>query len=200
LNYSKKWRFLMARKQTRKFTISVLLTMFCILLISITQVTAHAAPQYGYGRGQGRTDSVNINDYHTSSWDRFSHNYQFSSGADYRFDFGRPTTYSGFVPVDALSVNIRRDANVALQPPSYGVFSGFIPTEPSNRLFPQPVNPNYHQLVELESPNVNSRYDTLQMGVNAEPLGNFESNRSQMNMQNVGTGEFLPPTSIRELP
>ena len=106
--------------------------------------------------------------------------YQFTSGQDYRFDLGRPTTFDGFVPVNVHTVNIRRDANVSLRPPGYGVFSGVIPTEPSNRLFPRPVNPHFHRPVEMENPNVIPRFDTLQMGVNAEPIGN------PINMFNVG--------------
>jgi len=181
---------------------TILTAVFFIMLMSAAEVTVQAAPQYRYGTGQGQTDSVNVNDYHTSAWDRYSHNYQFSSGSDYRYDFGRSTTYNGFVPVDTLSVNTRRDANVALQPPRYGIFSGHIPTAPSNMLFPQPINPSFHQPSMLESPNVNARFDTLQMGANAGSLGDFAGNsdhsRSQMNIQNVGAGEFLPPTSIIE--
>ena len=166
--------------------------IFVILTMAGAQ-NVQAAPEYGFGRDQGRIDTVNENDFHTSQWDRFSHNYQFSSGSDHRFELGRPTTFNGFVPVDVLTVNMRRDANVSLRPPSYGIFSGHVPTEPSNRLFPQPVNPHFHQAFVIESPNVDPRFDTLRQGTNAEPIGN------PMNMhQNVGTGEFLPPTSIME--
>ena len=65
-------------------------------------------------------------------------NYHFHSGANFRYDLGRPTTFTGNVPLNVFTANIRRDSNVALWPPSYGVFSGFIPTMPTNPLFPQP--------------------------------------------------------------
>jgi len=64
---------------------------------------------------------------------------------------------------------------------------------PSNNLFPQPVNPHFHQAFQMQDPNLDPRFDTLQHGVNAEPIGN------PMNMQqNVSTGGFLPSTSIRD--
>ena len=168
----------------------LVIILFTALMFA-SQVTAQAAPQHGFGAGQGRTDTVNENDFHTAAWDRFSFNYQFISGSDHRFELGRPTTFNGFVPVDVFSVNMRRDANVSLRPPQYGVFSGFIPTEPSNLLFPQPVNPHFHSAFTLNDPNINPAFDTLQIGANAQPIGN------PMNMhQNVSTGEFLPPTSV----
>jgi len=175
----------------RKFVIVSFVTLLWLLLMLATSVTVYAAPQHGFGTGQGRTDTVNENDFHTAAWDRFSFNYQFTSGSDHRFELGRPTTFNGFVPVDVHTVNIRRDANVSLRPPSYGIFSGHFPTEPSNRFFPQPVNPHFHQPMHMHSPNLDPRFDTLQQGVNAQPIGN------PMNMhQNVSGGEFLPSTSI----
>jgi hypothetical protein len=166
-----------------------------IALTFATQVTVHAAPQHGFGRDPGRIQPVLENDFHTAQWDRFQFNYQFTSGTDHRFELGRPTTFNGFVPVDISTVNVRRDSNVSLRPPLYGIFSGHLDTDPSNRFFPQPVNPNFHQPFVLESPNVDPRFDTLQMGANAQPIGN------PMNMQqnvgsSAGSGEFLPPTSI----
>ena len=173
-----------------------------IALLSATRVTVHAAPQHGFGRDPGRIQPVNVNDFHTAQWDRFHNNYIFTSGMDYRFDLGRPTTFNGFVPVDVFSVNFRRDANVSLQPPRYGVFSGIISTDPSNRFFPQSVNPNFHRPFELENPNVIPVFDTLRLGTNAQPLGN------PMDIQTTNTpastpstnsgGGFLPPTSIME--
>ena len=175
----------------RKFVIISFGTLLWLALMLAMSVTAYAAPQHGFGRGQGRTDTVNENDFHTAAWERFSFNYQFTSGSDHRFELGRPTTWGGFVPVDVHSANIRRDANVSLRPPSYGIFSGHFPTEPSNRFFPQPVNPHFHQPQHLHNPNLNPRFDTLQQGVNVQPIGN------PINIhQNVSGGEFLPPTSI----
>ena len=176
----------------RKFNwiVPIVAIIMFIALMFTSQVTVHANPQHGFGTGQGRTDTVNVNDFHTSAWDRFSFNYQFTSGSDHRFELGRPTTFDGFVPVNVYTVNIRRDAQVALRPPSYGIFSGHIPTDPNNLLFPQPVNPNFWTASQLENPNVIPRFDTLQMGVNAEPMGN------PLNIHNVGTPSVLPSTSF----
>ena len=73
-------------------------------------------------------------------WERLNFNYHFTSGG---FDLGRPTTFDGIVPIDVFTVNVRVDSQVALRPPSYGVFSGVIPTEPLNPLMPQPLNPQF---------------------------------------------------------
>jgi hypothetical protein len=163
---------------------------FCFIALLSSPITTLAAPQYGFGQGQGRTDTINENDFHTAEWARFWFNYFFSSGMDYRYDLGRPTTFSGFVPVDVYSVNIRRDANTSFLPPQYGISSGFIPTNPSNILFPPVPNLAYFTAWLLENPDMIPLFDTLFMGVNAPPLDN------PMNMQNVGGGNFLPPTSI----
>ena len=182
----------MTQKQLKiNWLAPVLAAIVFIALMFATQITAHASPQHGFGQGQGRTDTINENDFHTSAWDRFSFNYEFTSGNDHRFELGRPTTFSGFVPVDVFTVNMRRDANVSLRPPRYGVFSGNFPTEPSNLFFQQPVNPHFHSAFTLNDPNLHPAFDTLQMGTNAQPIG------SPMNMQqNVTTEGFLPPTSI----
>jgi len=179
-----------SNKPPRKLLAVIFSAAIFFILLMATPTTLHAAPQHGFGRNQGRTDTVNEQDFHTSQWDRFNFNYQFTSGSDHRFEFGRPTTFNGFVPVDVYTVNIRRDAQVSLHPPGYGVFSGFIPTPPVNHLFPQPMNPHFHQPVQLQDPNLSPMFDTLRHGVNAVPVGN------PFNMQNVNTDEFLPPTSI----
>ena len=177
-------------KPNRKLFAVICGAVLCFILLMAASTTAYAAPQHGFGTGQGRTDTVNENDFHTNHWERFSYNYQFTSGSDHRFELGQPTTFSGFVPVDVYSVNMRRDAQVSLQPPRYGIFSGNIPTPPANQLFPQPVNPHFHQPFQLQDPNVDSRFDTLGLGVNAAPIG------STSNTHNVNAGDFLPPTSI----
>lgn len=174
----------------RRFAPIMAAIVWIVLMLAI-QVTVYAAPQHGFGQGQGRNGAINENDFHTAAWDRFHFNYHFISGSNHAYELGRSTSFHGFVPVDVFSVNMRRDANVSMLPPSYGVFSGHVPTDPSNRLFQQPVNPNFHQPFMLESPNLHTTFDTLQMGVNAQPIGN------PMNMhQNVTTGSFLPHTSI----
>jgi len=177
-------------KPINKLAAVILGAVFGFILLMAMSTTVHAAPQHGFGTGQGRTDTVNEQDYHTSQWERFNYNYQFTSGSDHRFELGRPTTFNGFVPVDVFTVNMRRDANVSLRPPSYGIFSAQLPTPPANHLFVQPVNPHFHQGFQLQDPNIQPRFDTLGHGVNAPTVGN------PFNMHNVGAGEFLPPTSV----
>lgn len=164
--------------------------MAIVMLLLSTPTEVYAAPRPHFNQGQGRTGGPNVNDFHTAEWERFSFNYQFTSGSDHRFELGRPTTFNGFVPIDVHTSNFRRDSQVSLRPPRYGVFSGHVPTAPSNNLFPQPLNPNFGHPTHLHSPNLDPRFDTLHQGVNAQPTGNPAST------QNTGTGGFLPPTSI----
>ena len=172
--------------KTKRFLTAALMGAFLLFLLPMT---AYAAPEFGFGAGQGRTQPINENDFHTAAWDRFSFNYEFTSGADHRFDLGRPTTWNGDVPTDIFSANIRRDRHVALVPPRYGIFSGYIPTFPRNNFFQQPVHPAFWLSPELENPNALAAFDTLRMGVNAPALGN------PMNMHNVGHQAVLPVTS-----
>jgi sortase A len=72
-----------------------------------------------------------------NDWDRFSENYQFSSGPDYSSELGRPTSTDA-VSTDTSKANIRRNKDVAFIPPTYGVFSGVFDTEPSNIYVEQP--------------------------------------------------------------
>ena len=184
----------------RRITPIIVTIAVFLILLAMQTVTAQAAPQHGFGQGQGRTDTINENDYHTAAWDRFFHNYQFTSGSDHRFELGRPTQFNGFVPVDIFSVNMRRDANVSLLPPSYGIFSGVFPTEPASRFFPQPISPHFHQPFMIQSTQLDPRFDTMQQGVNFQPVGN------PMNIHTTGTsattnagtdsGGFLPPTTV----
>ena len=187
----------------KRFTLKVKKKIFikiavgAMLLVTLAPTNTQASPPYGFGQGHGRTAPVNVNDYSSPVWERFRFNYTFESGPNHRYELGRPTTFSGTVPQNVFTVNTRRDSNVAFSPPSYDVFSGEIPTMPSNPLFPQPVNPHFTNPWETHNPNVISRFDTIQQGVNFQPQGN------QMNMFNVdssgpnlhGSG-FLPSTSI----
>lgn len=191
------------RRRNNKWLLGFAAAALFMALMFAMQISVQAAPQHGFGRDQGRTQPINVNDFHTNQWDRFHHNYHFTSGMNYRYDLGRPTTFDGFVPPNAHNVNFRRDANVSLRPPSHGVFSGNFPTDPSNRFFQQPVSPHFHRPFELENPNVISHFDTLQIGTNAQPTGH------PANSHNVGTispnrptggnnNGFLPPTSIND--
>lgn len=65
----------------------------------------------------------------------FAADYNFGTG--YEADaFGKPTT-SDVAPDYSSIENIRRDKNSAYFPPSYGVFSGDIPTDPTSRYHEQ---------------------------------------------------------------
>jgi len=194
--------FFMTKQRNWKRIIPVIVTMAVFLIIAATQVvTAQAAnPQHGFGQGQGRTDTTNENDYHTAEWERFLFNYQFTSGSDHRFDLGRPTQFNGFVPVDVFTVNMRRDANVSHRPPSYGTFSGNFHTEPTSWFFQQPVNPHFHQPFMNHSTQPDPRFDTLQQGVNFQPVGNpmniHTTGAPATTNANSNSNGFLPPTSI----
>ncbi len=60
-----------------------------------------------------------------------SHNYQFNSGPDTTATFGSPTMTD--VPgSNPMLDNIRRNKDVAYLPPSYGIFGGDLPTNPSS--------------------------------------------------------------------
>jgi len=169
----------------------MLVGAFLMLFLFPMAIHANPSTPHGFGDGYGREAPTNENDYHTSVWDRFSFNYQFRRGANHRYELGRPTTFAGSVPHNVFTANIRRDANVSFFPPAYGVFSGIIPTMPSNPLIPQPVNPHFWMPWETHNPNVISHFDTLQHGANLRPQGNA------LNMFHVSHGEgFLPHTSI----
>jgi len=55
--------------------------------------------------------------------------YSFASGADSMTVFGKATSYDAPIVPDPLTENVRRNKDAALFPPSYGVFSGDIPTD-----------------------------------------------------------------------
>lgn len=113
-------------------------TLLAAMLVNVFSVPAMANPnnnnpmtQHGFGRAQGRSQPININDFHTDVWERFAFNYQFSSGPDYRMVLGRPTQ-TDIVPFNPDMQNVRRNAGAAFNPPSYGFFSGAFATERSN--------------------------------------------------------------------
>ena len=108
-----------------------------IELCTVGNLTAFAAQNTGYGAASSRVDPININDYSTNDWDRFTYNYQFSSGPDYSSELGAPTSTDA-VSTDTSNANIRRNKDVSFIPPTYGVFSGVFNTEPSNIYVAQP--------------------------------------------------------------
>jgi len=158
---------------------SILGAILITASILVTPATASA-------HDAGRMSTIDERDSLANHSERFSFNYQFASDSDHRFTLGRPTPFDSFVPTDVRSVNMRRDANVSLRPPQYGIFSGHIPTAPVSRWFPQPVNPAFRAVV-LDSPNVDWNFRAVQHDNNVH---------TSNSLQNSGSGEFLPPTSM----
>ena len=117
-------------KKTGRALVSALLAS--VVLLSVFTLPAYAATN-PHGAGQGRIDSRNVNDYSTSNWDRMIFNYEFQSGPETRATFGVPTQASS-PGSNPLNDNVRRNKDVAFLPPSYGVFSGEIPTDRSSLL------------------------------------------------------------------
>lgn len=62
----------------------------------------------------------------------YAYEYSFESGADTKSTFGSSTSNDDPVPVNPETTNIRRNKDAAYFPPSYGVFSGDIPTDPTS--------------------------------------------------------------------
>ncbi len=58
----------------------------------------------------------------------YANNYKFESGADSKSVFGKSTSSDEIVPVNQETTNIRRNKDASYFPPSYGIFSGEIPT------------------------------------------------------------------------
>ena len=132
-----------------------------IILLRAGSQTAWAETN-GYGAGQGRMDAVNINDYSTSSWDRFEYNYEFVSGVDYGEELGTPTQ-TDIVPRNEETENERRNKDVSFDPPPYGVFSGEFDTDRSNDYI---TIKNYNYTRNTTSSIGSATYDTLSYGVN----------------------------------
>jgi hypothetical protein len=148
---------------------------------------------------------------------RYNWSYGFESGMNYRYDLGKPTVWNGVVPQDVYTANVRRDANVSYKPPGPRTGNTITPTDPSNWAFTRQQN-QLHQNgfwnpVELQNPNVMSRYDLTQQGVNSQPQGNpmgiqtnvqtngasqaaWSSSSRSERPDSGGSGGFLPPTSI----
>lgn len=59
----------------------------------------------------------------------YANEYKFESGADSKTVFGKSTSSDEIVPVNQETVNIRRNKDASYFPPSYGIFSGEIPTD-----------------------------------------------------------------------
>lgn len=146
---------------------------------------------YGFTWSSTNGQPLNSTD---STQGMFYFNYDFTSGSDLVKGLGQPTTYNGTVKIDVFSANVRADKNVALLPPSYGVFSGEFMREPTNQFFSQPVNLHYWYINTTDSSNDIPIYDTLQEGVNSQQntLGQEEGFTVNPN----GASGFLAPTSV----
>ena len=61
-----------------------------------------------------------------------AYNYEFGSGPESREIFGKATSTDEPVPLDTTMLNERRNKDAAYNPPPYGIFSGYIPTDQSS--------------------------------------------------------------------
>lgn len=154
---------------------------FAMALLLSLSIGTTAYASNGQGLGYGREDTVNVNDYSTDNWDRFSFNYQFASGMETKDDFGTPTPTDEPARNPQLE-NIRRNKDAAYLPPAYGVFSGNIPTERS-RLYHENETPTYATNVTNTSIDYNGIIDAASAG-GAGSTGN--------------TGGTLPSTSLMQ--
>lgn len=153
--------------------------VFAMALLLSLSIGTTAYASNGQGLGYGREDTVNVNDYSTDNWDRFSFNYQFASGMETKDDFGTPTPTDEPARNPQLE-NIRRNKDAAYLPPAYGVFSGNIPTERSS-LYHDNETPTYASNVTNTSIDYNNIMD-------AAPAGGTGSTGN--------TGGTLPSTSL----
>lgn len=146
------------------------ITVLSLSIIMVLGFSATAnAETYGFGKGQGRTDSVGVNDYSTSSWDRFTYNYEFESGVNYKEELGKPTT-TDEVPRDRERENERRNKDVSFTPPPYGFMSGSFATEASN---PYVTHEPYNYIRDTTDYSIElAKYDTLQEGINSVGIEN----------------------------
>lgn len=163
------------------------------MLAQLGSVTALAETN-GYGAGVGREDTININDYSTSSWDRFEYNYQFETGVDYKEELGRPTQ-TNIVPRNPATENVRRNKDVTFIPPSYGVFSGEID---SNRSNPYMTPDVYQYGREDNNYNDIKKYDTLSQGINGASSSTEMLAPTSVGYSNSGGGNST--TSIPSIP
>jgi len=110
----------------------------------------------------------------------FAYNYNFSSGADYGDALGKSTSTDALVQTDPMSENVRRNKDAAYYPPSYGVFSGDIPTDPTSL---------YHD----NSAPYSGYSGNTSTGVSYSDTG---TGGSVSPMTGSDYGGMLPPTSV----
>ena len=121
----------------------------------------------------------------------YNTSYSFGSGPDSRTTFGKPTGYDEPAKGDPLATNERRDKNAAFTPPPYGIFSGNIPTDPSN------------PYIESNTPNPWSGNVVIMDGYAAAGPSGVTSahpgapdNTSSLTVNYIDTPGLLPSTSM----
>lgn len=138
----------------------------------------------GQGSVSSRTDTVNINDYSTDNWDRFEFNYEFESGPETKETFGVPTQTDTVAKNPQLD-NMRRNKDAAFLPPSYGIFSGEIPTDASSA-YHENTKPEYAVNATNKSSAINSFGGTLQSSMgNMSDTGTLTSTSTMPNISKI---------------
>lgn len=117
----------------------------------------------------------------------FAYNYNFSSGVDYNDTLGKSTSTDALVQTDPMTENTRRNKDAAFYPPSYGVFSGDIPTDPSS-LYHDNSKPNSGT---TGNPSINVSYSS-----NTSVNTSAETGGSVSPLTGSDYGGMLPPTSM----
>lgn len=104
----------------------------------------------------------------------YANEYKFESGADSKSTFGKSTSSDEIVPINQETTNIRRNKDASYFPPSYGIFSGEIPTSQTSL---------YH----------NNDKDSYGVGTNT---GSGGGSSSTNNVSNIVSDSGLPDTIL----
>jgi sortase A len=124
----------------------------------------------------------------------FAYNYDFSSGADYSDALGKPTDTDAFVVPDPMTQNVRRNKDAAFFPPSYGVFSGDIPTNATSPYHDNsPPNSGYTGSTSTGTSGVGTGAVNTAVSNPAETSGTVSAITEPAD---TGSNEMLPSTSI----
>lgn len=85
-----------------KLLAPIIAAIAVVVVMLMNCTTAQAAPQHGFGTGDGRTAPITINDFHTAAWDRFIFNYRFESGSNHRFELATQRRFTASYPLTCL--------------------------------------------------------------------------------------------------
>lgn len=179
------------KKHLKKVIITCLLIITAIPLLSVSVMATQSTSQTWQPQTTNPSGTRPLeNDFHTAQWQRFSHNYQFSTGPDFGEVFGRPTQ-TDLIPFNQEQGNIRRNAGASFNPPPFGVGNGVFPTDRNN-------------IFAHQSPIDFARNITNSTGSNAMGGGfggSVGSGTGTLGGNSIGTnltigGNMLPPTSI----